>query len=204
MTDRKLQQVPLASYNYRHEAEFAAGFLRDAGIRFRLQIEDPALGLSAVNGATIWVAAMDEGQARRVLDHDMAIVDVDEEAEEEDETGEDYEAQVASAHDVWARDTDVEASRLEAGSTLQGAAPPAEARINDLETKPDLTLRQRLFSLVGCVGVASTLSLEAIRQTPWGLWPVVVLAVVLAAAGVLGRAPAPVRGILEALSGDAP
>ncbi|MDX1646320.1 MAG: DUF2007 domain-containing protein, partial [Longimicrobiales bacterium] len=68
--DRKLQQVRVASYNYRHEAEFAAGFLKDAGIPYRLQIEDPTLGLSASDAATLWVAAVDERRARAVLDHE--------------------------------------------------------------------------------------------------------------------------------------
>ena len=41
--EKKLQEVPLARYAFRHEAEFAAGFLTDAGIPHRLQIDEPFL-----------------------------------------------------------------------------------------------------------------------------------------------------------------
>ena len=50
--EKKLQNVAVASYEYRHDAEFAAGFLDDAGIPYRLQIDDPGLGISVGVAAT--------------------------------------------------------------------------------------------------------------------------------------------------------
>ena len=43
-TDQKLREVAVAWYAFRHEAEFAAGFLDDAGIPYRMQVDDPVLG----------------------------------------------------------------------------------------------------------------------------------------------------------------
>ncbi len=68
--DRKLGEVAVATYTWRHEAEFAAGFLLSAGIPHRLQIDDPALGLSVSGAATIWVLGMDEPRARQTLEID--------------------------------------------------------------------------------------------------------------------------------------
>jgi hypothetical protein len=68
--DRKLQEVPLAEYRYRHEAEFAAGFLSDAGIPFRLQFDDAGgadLGLSMSRPAVLWVRTVDAAAAREVV-----------------------------------------------------------------------------------------------------------------------------------------
>ncbi len=65
--ERKLREVPVARYDYRHEAEFAAGFLEDAGIPYRLQLDDPALGMSVGVEATLWVREMDADRARDVL-----------------------------------------------------------------------------------------------------------------------------------------
>lgn len=63
-------QVPVASYGYRHEAEFAAGFLDDAGIPYRLQLDDPALGTSVAMRATIWVLSSDVDRVTEVLELD--------------------------------------------------------------------------------------------------------------------------------------
>jgi len=68
--DKKLQQVAVGEYTYRHEAEFAAGFLADAGIPFRLQVDDAGgdLGLTLGRPAIVWVRAVDADRAREVLD----------------------------------------------------------------------------------------------------------------------------------------
>lgn len=68
--EKKLQHVAVANYEYRHDAEFAAGFLDDAGIPYRLQVDDPALGISIGVSATIWVRGMDEARAREILEVD--------------------------------------------------------------------------------------------------------------------------------------
>jgi hypothetical protein len=68
--DKKLEQVAVAEFTYRHEAEFAAGFLDDAGIPYRLQIDDAGgdLGLTLGRQAIVWVRAVDADRAREVLD----------------------------------------------------------------------------------------------------------------------------------------
>lgn len=68
--DMKLAEVALAQYGYRHEAEFAAGFLEEAGIPYRLQVEDATLGISASTSAMIWVRGMDVQRARDLLELD--------------------------------------------------------------------------------------------------------------------------------------
>jgi len=68
--DMKLAEVALAQYGYRHEAEFASGFLEDAGIPYRLQVEDATLGVAAATSATIWVRGMDVQRARDLLELD--------------------------------------------------------------------------------------------------------------------------------------
>lgn len=74
--DRKIQEVRVAEYRYRHEAEFAAGFLEDAGIPYRLQIDDAGgagLGLGMLHPAVLWVRAVDADVAR-----DLVALDEDE------------------------------------------------------------------------------------------------------------------------------
>jgi hypothetical protein len=68
--DRKEQHVRIAEYRYRHEAELAAGFLSDAGIPFRLQVDDAGgadLGLSMLRPAILWVRAVDAEDARMLV-----------------------------------------------------------------------------------------------------------------------------------------
>lgn len=66
--DRKLIEVPIVRYGYRHEAEFASGFLEEAGIPYRLQVEDATLGVAASTSATIWVREMDVRKAQDLLE----------------------------------------------------------------------------------------------------------------------------------------
>ncbi len=66
--DRKLAEVAIARYGYRHEAEFASGFLEDAGIPYRLAVEDATLGVAASTSATIWVRGIDVERARDLLE----------------------------------------------------------------------------------------------------------------------------------------
>jgi hypothetical protein len=71
--DRKLVEVPVGEYRYRHEAEFAAGFLADQGIPYRLQFDDAGgadLGLSMLRPAVLWVRAVDAEIARELLELD--------------------------------------------------------------------------------------------------------------------------------------
>jgi len=71
MIEPKPSAVPVAEYSYRHEAEFAAGLLEDAGIAFRLQIDDAGgadIGVTIGRPAVLWVRAEDAPRARDVLD----------------------------------------------------------------------------------------------------------------------------------------
>ena len=69
------RDVPIAEYPYRHEAEFAAGFLEDAGIPFRLQTDDAGGAdsfMTIARPARLWVRKEDVLKAREVLDIDDA------------------------------------------------------------------------------------------------------------------------------------
>jgi hypothetical protein len=72
--DRKVQEVVVAEYGYRHEAEFAAGFLEDAEIPYRLQLDDPGMGMLIFAPARLWVRGMDASRAREILNVSNAIV----------------------------------------------------------------------------------------------------------------------------------
>ena len=55
---------------FSHEAEFAAGFLDEAGIPYRLQHDDAGgadLGLSMLHPSVVWVRAVDADVARELL-----------------------------------------------------------------------------------------------------------------------------------------
>lgn len=177
--DRKLVQIPVGQYAYRHEAEFAAGFLEDAGIPYRLQVDDPALGVLMSGSATLWVAAMDERRARELLDVEGDLREVERDLRE------------------------VEGGGWEGPRTPRGSSGSAVDLSGNIQS--DLTLRQRLVSLTGSLGALGVLALDALR----GLHPVVSVVIAVIAAALLlialvGRAPGRVGRVLSALSGDAP
>ncbi len=67
------RDVPIAEYLYRHEAEFAAGFLEDAKIPFRLQTDDAGGAesfMAGVRPARLWVRPEDVERARDILEID--------------------------------------------------------------------------------------------------------------------------------------
>ena len=219
--DTKLREVAVASYGYRHEAEFAAGFLEDAGIPYRLQIDDPALGISMSTSAKIWVAAMDERRARAVLDQELALEPEDGDSgfgEVDGGTGPDgHDGNGGERQSRDARGTPPSRRKGsarpvgETTSTPDAAGGPSPTRRADRmprasgKTKPDLTLRQRLISLGGSVAVASTLGLEAVQNAGWAATGAIAVAGAgLALAAMMGRAPRFLERILAALSGDVP
>lgn len=60
----------VASFNYRHEAEYAKGFLDQAGVPSILSIDDAAgmqVGMAFSNPARLLVQKDDEAKAREVL-----------------------------------------------------------------------------------------------------------------------------------------
>jgi len=67
------REVVVARFRYRHEAELAAGFLRDADIPFRLQIDDAGgvdFGTTFSRPPVLWVRAADFDEARELLSLD--------------------------------------------------------------------------------------------------------------------------------------
>ena len=68
--EHKLQPVRVGEYRYRHEAELAAGILEDAGIPYRMLVDDAGgadLGLTMLHPATLWVRAVDADAARDLI-----------------------------------------------------------------------------------------------------------------------------------------
>jgi hypothetical protein len=64
------REVVVARFRYRHEAELAAGFLRDGGIPYRLQIDDAGgvdFGTTFSRPPVLWVRAADLDEARELL-----------------------------------------------------------------------------------------------------------------------------------------
>jgi hypothetical protein len=159
-------EIPLARYSYRHEAEFAAGFLDEAGVPYRLQIDDPAMGIAVGMSATLWVRGADEAHAREVLELD------------------------ASGRPP--PGSPMPTSR-EAGRGPVAAAGPTV-----------LSGRERGLLVLGAAALAG-----GGLFLPEALHPILQAApsagaVLLALAGVLGRAPAGLRRFLRAIAGDAP
>jgi hypothetical protein len=66
--EAKLRPVVVARYHYRHEAEFAAGLLEDAGIPYRLQVDDMVMPMSVTPPALLWVRSVDLTRACDILD----------------------------------------------------------------------------------------------------------------------------------------
>ncbi len=64
----RTEQVAVARFAFRHDAEFAAGFLDDAGIPYRLQVDDPSMGLAVTDSATLWVLVEDLPDAQEILE----------------------------------------------------------------------------------------------------------------------------------------
>jgi len=59
--------VVIARFTYRHDGEFARGFLKDAGIPSQLSVDDAAGHITFSNVATLVVREEDAEKARDVL-----------------------------------------------------------------------------------------------------------------------------------------
>lgn len=65
-----MKEVLVARFSYRHEAEFAQGFLRDAGVLSRVSSDDAGgvdLSISFLAGASLFVAEVEKERANEVL-----------------------------------------------------------------------------------------------------------------------------------------
>ncbi|MDG2282925.1 MAG: hypothetical protein P8L45_07365 [Longimicrobiales bacterium] len=187
-TERRLQEVVVARYSWRHEAEFAAGFLDDAGIPYRLQIDDPSMGISVSTAATLWVLGRDEAAARDILDIN-------------DQHTPRLSTPRSPNHPAPRR-----ASRP--SSADPGAAIAAEYAPVGLEPggrASGLPFRARSLSILAGIGIAG---LER-AVFPYGSTPALevsaaALAAVLILVGIVGWAPRVMRDLLRAVSGSAP
>lgn len=217
-SDRKLEHVAVARFTYRHEAEFAAGFLDDARIPYRLQIDDPALGMPLSGSVTLWVTAMDEKRARHVLEMEGgAVRDVDDlDDEAYDETGEARAGKAARVDEgapvgkkaVPPREVPPPVSptpaSMESPRRPKGASTESPRRLSGTSASK-LSGRERLLAFGAGVAVWSLSRLDVVATAPGA----VEVAVVFGSMGLLlialsGRAPSALRSILSTLSGDAP
>ena len=178
--DRKVGNVFLAEFVYRHEAEFAAGFLDEAGIPYRLQLDDPAMGMTVSAPATLWVRGMDLQRAREVLDlpepHAPPARDG-------------MASRRATLEPVTPRRRDAVSQGVAGGVATLVALAPHER-----------TLAFALF--VGCLGGIGV-ALGAPGAPIW-VAALTVLGGPLGLGALSGRTLAPVRRILRAISGGAP
>ncbi len=69
----------VAQFGFRHEAEFAKGYLDDAGIDSFVAVDDAGgnLGLALENAATLMVRTTDLPRARQVLSEAGVLEDGD-------------------------------------------------------------------------------------------------------------------------------
>ena len=186
--ERKLQEVAVARYSWRHEAEFAAGFLSDAGIPYRLQIDDLSLGLSVSTAATLWVLGTDEIRARDVLDINEQQI-----------------PQLSSPRSTRHPPPQKEArpSSTDPGAVIATAYAPIQ--VDPERSTGVMPARARALAILGGVGLA------AIGQAAFPHWStpslemgLMTLGAILIIVGLIGWAPSFLRDWLSALSGLAP
>ncbi len=185
-TDRKLQDVVVARYSWRHEAEFAAGFLKDAGIAHRLQSDDPGLGVPLGATATIWVRGMDEAKARDVLD-----------------INDSHTPRLSSPTRSPSHPAPPPAHKSVGGRSSRDYGHLVPGR--DGAGASALSGRERVLSVLGGIGLAGLGRVVFVDGGPVALQTgLAVLVALLILVGLLGHAPGPLRGLLRALAGRAP
>lgn len=192
-TDRKLEEVAIARYSYRHDAEFAAGFLADARIPHRLQLDDPGIGISLGSMATIWVLAMDVLRAREVLEVDERPVSL---------SGSGRRAVTPQRQTAQGAPRVTQSNR----GGVRADRPPGRAVSAGYPTAGDrLGARARAIALLISGGVAGIGGLFLTEAT----LPIVGVGVAITSAGfalmgILGRAPGALGRFLHAVAGNAP
>jgi hypothetical protein len=180
--------VVVARYSWRHEAEFAAGFLEDAGIPYRLQIDDPALGISVSAAATLWVVGADEARARDVLD-----------------INEQHAPRLSTRRSVNHPAPPKAAHPPSADPGAAIAAEYAPIRLEHGRARSTLPFRARALSVLGGVGlIGAGQAILPHASAPGLTVAIAVGASVLVIVGVVGWGPRVLRELLLALSGSAP
>ena len=180
------RDVPIAEYLYRHEAEFAAGFLEDAGIPFRLQVDDAGgadAGVTISRPARLWVRAEDVEEALEVLE-------IQTNADLSPEPGE--EAEASAPFIPRPRDTN-----LSVGPQVVRRTPPAGDPSGTALRGAERIVAGTLSVVFLGLGLGITPLILAPGFTVLGI----VLAVVFGIGAVFGRSVGPFRTALRVLSG---
>lgn len=185
--DRKLTEVVVARYSWRHEAEFAAGFLEDADIWHRLQVDDPGLGVSlGGGGAQISVLGMDEARAREVLEIDGHTPRL-------------------SGLTRSANHPTPERTRPSVPPRATGSLVSEEPRLGVVEVDEVLPARERLLSVLAAIGVAALGQRFFAESGSYAVQALLAAVVILLIfVGLIGRAPGFLKKLLGAISGNAP
>ena len=187
--------VVIAVYHYRHEAEFAAGFLAEAGIPYRMQADDAGgadAGVTFARPARIWVRRDDAEAARELLEvtPDAAVA----EEREEEEQEEDDPPQglfISSARN---------GTSVEQGSDRLPTRPLDSSELCGAERAVAVLLGVAFGALgAGIGGIAPAGQFGLLWTLGMGL-----LGVAMLVSGVVGRSWGPLRSLLRALSGVAP
>jgi hypothetical protein len=192
-TDRKLQEVAIARYSYRHDAEFAAGFLEDADIPYRLQLDDPGLGMSIGTMATIWVLEMDVRRAGEVLEVDGVPVSLTRRG-----------SRTAESRPPPPRRRALESAPIR-GTVPRRSEVERQGSRSHPTRGASLPSRERAIAILLSGTLLGAASLFLTEATP----PIVRSGVAIASAGLAligltGRAPGPLGRFLHAIAGNAP
>ena len=173
-----MREIAVAQYAWRYEAEFAAGFLRDANIAHRLQIDDPALGISISSAATLWVLAADEKRTREILD-----------------ISEEHSPRLSSPPKAYHPVSTSTPARID----IHDGANRTPT------THSKMTFRTRAFAIICAVGLAG---IGQMLLTHWylpGPGPALAfLVAMLVVIGFTGKAPRALKNFLLAVSGGSP
>ena len=190
--------VVVAEFNYRHEAEFAAGFLDDAGIPYRLQTDDAGgvdIGVGMGRPARLWVCGEDADEARDLLEvtPNAAVASVPDDQQEDDEAP-------PTGLFMPRSDTAVEPRTVARGERRIGRPSLGASKLCGAERAVALTLGALLVALgQGVVGGVPQGQLGEVWAALVGLFGA---AFVLS--GLVGRSWGPLRSLLRTLSGVAP
>ena len=191
--DPKLETAVVATYSYRHEAEFAAGFLDQADIPYWIQVADATMGISAGTSATIWVRTMDLDEARELLEV------------EESATGRGH---ASGSQESLPRTRERPPPALAAGSEptrhrSPGGPPVASDPSRRALAPVGLSGRERIVALLLGGGVSGAAWLT-VPSSPAAGGILATLGVLLGIGSLTGRTLRWLESLIRALSGSSP